>query len=235
MLLNSKFNLKFDVEDKDGLIKKVYLVVVFQFHLILYFVSLVALRQECLEWIKSHFLIYLLCLIALPVILLIAFLNKQHVKKEPNNYLYVISFTIIEGYLIACLCSSISPGFVLMGVLMVFLTFLGLLVFAAKKENMPLSYRWALTSTLTFTILPTIAWFIWWPEHILYQLSYLLAAHLLSLYVMFKSKRIVKKYKMNEYVVATLFFYKDLVEVFVCLFDLVQNVCCSYRSRTNDR
>ena len=91
---------------------------------------------------------------------------------------------------------------------------------------MPLNYKWAVTSTFTFTIVPTVVWLLLWPRHVLYQLSYLMVAHVISLIIMYKSRKIVKKYRSDDYVIASLHFYKPIVEVFICINDLSRQACC---------
>ena len=172
------------------------------------------------DFMKAHSYLTIMAIV-IGVCLFCAILCCKNSSKEvPLNYILLFTFTFVWSWMVAGLVIWYTPEAVLMCTIMVFFMLVGLTLFACFTKSKNLEICWAMGAVLGMCFWPTLI-FCWiFPSNIAYIFLYLLVAVLSCIYIVYDTRAICEKYKVDEYIIAALILYVDIIQLFIMILSL---------------
>jgi FtsH-binding integral membrane protein len=145
---------------------------------------------------------------------------KKCQRKVPFNYILFFSFCICETYMVAGFCSYYAPEIVLAAATTTSCMVLGLTIFSCCMKSEMVGYLMGFLAAFCFTLIPVI-FFAWiYPTNWLYMIILGLIVCLFSLYIIMDTRNILKNYGYDDYIVAALTLYVDIIMIFVYILSI---------------
>lgn len=88
---------------------------------------------------------------------------------------------------------------------------------------MKLTWLWGIAAAGSFAVWPLMI-FCWiWPSKLLYNILCFFVIILTSIFIIWDTKMIMTKLKLDEYIIGALMLYVDIVQLFMWLLSLMGN------------
>ena len=87
---------------------------------------------------------------------------------------------------------------------------LGLTIFACCTK-MKLTWLWGVAAAISFAMWPLIIFCFVWPTKFIFNLICFAVVILTSIYIIYDTKLIMKKLKLDEYIIGALLLYIDII------------------------
>lgn len=205
-----------------GFVRKVYSLLTIQLLLTFGAVCLTFIK-EVRTFLQDHFYIfYIAAGVALIVILLMCCLKKG-MTKVPWNYLLLFLWTISVAYMVMTTCAYYDKEIVITAMGLTVAVSLGLTIYACftKKD---FTYLGGCLSLFVMVFIFYGLFGLWFHKWV-YFIYCGIGVILFGLYIIYDTQKILgnfrEKYEIDDYVVATLDLYMDVVNLFLILLSLI--------------
>ena len=215
---NNPDNSSKDIDKKIriGFIRKVYCILFMQL-LFTFGICCLAFVKKIREFVSSYPLIYYLVAIVSFIIIIILSCFQKVAKKVPTNYILLFLWTLCEGYLLLTVCSYYSFKIVLTALGLTVGITVGLTIYACyTKTDFTMCGGMLFCFLIGFIFFGLFGfWFGKW----LYTLYCFLGVLLFSLYLIYDTQLVLKKfgngYEIDDYIFASLSIYIDIINIFI--------------------
>lgn len=208
-----------------GFIRKVYSVLAVQLLATALLAAPLVLSESAKEWVRARgvVLVVFAVVLYLAFFLMILCLPRRHMRTYPHNFLILAGFTITEGFLIGVICTSFTLDSVLASVFATSFLVVALMCFAAYTKTDFTSMGGYLFASCM--VLMTFGFFcMFFPFPIVQTLWCGIGLLVFSMYLIHDTQKIVGKRELaigiDDYVMATLQLYVDIVELFLFMVQL---------------
>lgn len=205
-----------------GFIKKVYSLLTIQL-LITFGAVCLTFIKDVRIFLKNHFFIFYLASAVAIIVLILSCCVQKGLKKVPWNYIMLFSWTISITYMIMTTCAYYDKEIVITTMGLTAAVSVGLTVYAFIPKN-DFSYLGNIVSILTMVIV-FYAVFGFCFHKWVYFIYCALGVILFGLYIIYDTKQIIGdlivKYEIDDYVIATLALYTDIINLFLVLLSLL--------------
>ena len=182
--------------------------------------AFVFVYEPAKEWIREYYWTHYIALIVGVILLCTILCCLKNARIVPRNYILLSLFTICWTYMIAGFTQWFDPEDVLTAIATTSAMVFGLTIFACCC-NMKLTWLWGIAAAASFAIWPLII-FCWiYPSKLLFNIICFVIVILTSIYIVFDTKMIMKKLKLDEYIVGALLLYIDIIQLFMYLLALM--------------
>jgi len=211
--------------ERAGFVQKVYGILSLQLVITCMFCIVASTKSGALFFQEhSGFAIFMMLLAIICMIPLACFSNIA--RRVPINYILLFLFTIAEGYSIGFICSFYTSGSVLIVIAITASIVLGLTFYAMyTKSDYTLMGGIMVVLLIGLMILGIITIFFNVP--FLRTLYCAMGAILFSFYIVIDTQLILGKgsarYSMDDYIIAAMNLYLDIINVFLYLLELFGN------------
>lgn len=211
---------------RSGFIRKVYTLLSIQLLITFGSCLLVNLNNEIKIFILSYIGIgiNITCLIGLLILIFILCCNYKLLKVYPNNYMYLLLFTIFTSLLFATATAYYSTKILLFAILITSLITIVLSIYACQtKVDYTNSGGYLLSLFIGLILIGCINLFI--KNQILESIYAGLGAIIFSCYIVYDTQLIVggfhRKYEfdIDDEVLGTISIYLDIINLFLYLLD----------------
>lgn len=229
-LLDYEKNLDEDIDKsinqkiRNGFICKVFGIILYQL-IITTIVVLFGLFNETFKYLllKSTAL-YLICLIASFVLILLPLCYRNVYSSVPQNYIVLTLFTLCFSYLIAAITCVYSPQNVL-AVLFLTILIVGALIIYALKTKEDFTVMGGMLCVFLILLIASSLILILIPIPFLYLLYDIAGLIIFSFYIVFDVQLLVgdssNKFSEDDYILAAMNIYLDVINIFIKLLSLV--------------
>ena len=97
---------------------------------------------------------------------------------------------------------------------------LGLTLFACCCK-MKLSVLWAICAGGTVNLLPLIIFAVIFPNRLIFQVASYCFTVLAAIYIVFDTKLILTKLEVDDYIIAALVLYTDIIDLFIWILSIL--------------
>jgi len=146
--------------------------------------------------------------------------SKEKSRKVPLNYILLFAFTLAWSWMVAGFVIWYTPESVLMCTALVMFMFVALTLYACFTKEKHLQWCWAMGAVLGFCIWPAFIFAWMFPSKLGYIGLYLLIAVLTSIYIVYDTKMIMTKFGCDEYIIAALMLYVDIIQLFIMILSI---------------
>ena len=162
------------------------------------------------DWIREYYWTHYIALVVGIALMCSILCCLKNARIVPRNYILLTLFTICWTYMIAGFTQWYDPEDVLIAISITATMVLGLTMFACCTK-MKLTWLWAIGAAGSFALFPLII-FCWiYPSKWLFNLICFAIVILTSIYIIHDTKMIMKKLKLDEYIIGALLLYIDIV------------------------
>ena len=165
-----------------------------------------------------------LCFNMLLILSCSLFVCIEKIKQKPYNYIYASSFTIFMSYFLFYMCYSIQPRILLESGLSTLFMFSGLSIYSWQSTiDYSTKGNYLLLSLLTLLLLGVFNIFF---NYTFIETIYpVLGVFLFSFYIIYDTQLIFGrqtiKYKPEDYLIASINLYLDIINLFIYLLELI--------------
>ena len=208
---------------REGFIIKVFGIMTYQVILTSLVICLGFLSSSFKDYLRDSTLIYIIAFIIFFAFLLAPIFYPKLYQSVPLNYISLTIFTLSFSWIIASTVCMYSSSHVMIVLFLTFVMIVTLTIYAFKADKDLTTAGGVLISCLVLLIFSTIlAIFI--NISILYILLDFISIILLSTYLMYDIQLIIgekrMKYSEDDYILAAVQIYLDVINLFVTLFQL---------------
>ena len=209
---------------REGFIVKVFGIIACQL-IFVFFIVLLGFQSETFhELLLTSNLLYILSVISLIGCLIIIIFNQSLLKKVPTNYIILFIFTFSSGWIIAIYTLNFSPSAVLTTLFLTLCTVIILIIYAHFTKNDFSVIGGSLCSFLNLIILCSLV-LIFINIPLLELILIFFGLIIFSIYLLFDVKLVIGtgaiKYKEDDYILAALNIYIDIIYIFVRILGLL--------------
>lgn len=160
------------------------------------------------------------CLVIGFILMIVIFCGRKTVKEVPLNYILLFAFTFVWSWMVAGLVAYFKPESVLACAVLVCFMFIALTLFACCSKASTLNVCGAIGCVIGICLWPAI--FFWWmfPSNLGYIALYLLITVLTCIYIVFDTRAICEQFDVDEYIIASLILYVDIIQLFMLVLSL---------------
>tara|TARA_Y100001958_G_C21241523_1_gene569407 strand:- start:1293 stop:2006 length:714 start_codon:yes stop_codon:yes gene_type:complete len=218
--------LYINTKERQKFISKVYTTVSAQILYTIFFISLaynVKPINDFMIGIYGTGLLFL-CFNMLLILSCSLFVCIEKIKQKPYNYIYASSFTIFMSYFLFYMCYSIQPRILLESGLSTLFMFSGLSIYSWQSTiDYSTKGNYLLLSLLTLLLLGVFNIFF---NYTFIETIYpVLGVFLFSFYIIYDTQLIFGrqtiKYKPEDYLIASINLYLDIINLFIYLLELI--------------
>lgn len=205
-----------------GFVKKVYSLLTIQL-LITFGAVCLTLMKDVRIFLKNHFYIFYIAAGVALIVLFLSWCMRKELKKVPWNYILLFLWTISVAYMVMTACAYYDKEIVITAMGLTAAVSVGLTVYTFISKN-DFSYLGNIISLL-ITEIVFYALFGAWFHRWLYFFYCVLCVILFGFYIIYDTKQIIgglkEKFEIDDYVIATLALYTDIVNLFIVLLSLL--------------
>ena len=207
-----------------GFIRKVYGILTIQLIITFGFICLTFINK-IKNYLKSHFLIFFICVVISFIICLILICGRKTSRKFPINYILLIIWTLCESYMLATCASYYNYKIVLSAVGITIGLFIGITIYAIKTKTNFTYCGGILFCFLGISIFFCVFGFIFgkWGRIVYCALF----VFIYSFYLLYDTQLIFKRfgigYSIDDYIIAALNLYIDFIEILLNILNLMPN------------
>ena len=207
-----------------GFIRKVYLILAFQLGITCISIAVTILNNDLRKLIQQGLVLWILSFVGSLVTLLILICVPGMSTKVPSNYILLFAFTIFESYLISFLTSFYTVSTVFTAAVLTAAIVLGLTAYAFYTDT-DFTFMGGFLFMGIFVLmgLSFIQFFVnvkW-----LNMLICVFGVLLFGAYLIYDTQLLIGtkglKYEIDEYILAALNIYLDIINIFVYLLEIL--------------
>jgi FtsH-binding integral membrane protein len=136
---------------------------------------------------------------------------KRCQRKVPWNYILLLTFTLCVSYIVAGFCSYFNPVVVLCAAVTTMFMVFGLTLLACCMKSEQVGYLYGFACAFMFAAIPVILFALIFPSYWITILVEFIFVVLFSIYIIFDTRMIMKHYTYDEYIVAAMMLYIDII------------------------
>ena len=208
-----------------GFIKKVYGILSMQLVITVIFCIASVSSERFSKFQINYIFILIICLVLALVLPCVIVCCESTMRKTPNNYIILFTFTFAESYLVSFICGVTNPRFVFMAAVMTCAMVSALTLYACTTKTditvqggMIFLFGCAFLM-LGFFVLFTSNRFI----HILYCVFGII---LFGWYLLYDTQLILgnkqNSFDYDDYILASFQLYTDIISLFLKILELIQ-------------
>lgn len=202
-------------------VRKVYALLLLQIFGTVLVGFLIRLNPAFLEWSMNNIWLFFVSLAGSVGFLIAA---SVYARSYPKNLLFLAGFTLCEAYGIGLACALIESEVVVQALLLTFIIFIGLTLFAFQTKYDFVSWQ----GIASMGLWALFAWgfvLMFFPHHSsTMELVYSgVGALLFSVYVLIDTQKIMKTTHLDDEVRATITLYLDVVNLFFFILRILNN------------
>lgn len=223
-------NLAIDYMMRRGFILKTYGLLLVQLTITLCFISLSffdSVRYYFVfnsEFINTHLVLIVIACVGMIVIGCMISCSRTLGRTVPINYILLGLFTLCMSYLLFLTCCSYTTQSVLLALGLTIAATVGLTVYAWTTKT-DFTYCGGILFSLVFILFIAGIFSIFWWDYRLYLFYDCLGVVVYSIYLIYDTQLIVgemgRKYQIDDYVLAVLNLYIDIVQLFLKILYIV--------------
>lgn len=211
-----------NTEMRLGFIRKVYGILTTQLLLTVFVCALTFIPSVNL-FFRKNIVLFWICL-ALSIAIIIPLICFQEIaRKSPLNYILLFCFTGCEVYMIATACSFYSPKTVFAAAALTAAIVIALTLYACTTKT---DFTWMggllFVCAVLLLCMTILAFFL----PVLHTVVCILGVFIFSLYLIYDTQLIMGKfgseYHIDDYVIAALMVYLDIINIFLYLLQLLR-------------
>ena len=206
-----------------GFIRKVYGILAFQLIFTTVITGLACMSKEVQIFMANHVILLFLSLVASFAVSLVVCCCPSLTRQFPQNYILLGIFTIGEGYLVAAICSTTSPGIVLMAAVMTTVMVVGLTIYSmVTKTDFTTKGGYLCVFILGLMLLSVFGLFT--NNNFFHILICSGTIILYGFYLIYDTQLIIGKnqdiIQTDDYILGALMLYIDIIQIFLNLLEL---------------
>lgn len=218
--------IKTNIKNKihKGFIWKVFCILLYQLTITSLMVIIAMTSSTISEFIRSNNIIYFAAIIISITCILLSLCSPALYKKIPINYILLTIFTICNGYLISSLTIISNPLNVTVAFILTFVTVIALTIYAWKSETDFTIYGGVLCSFLAMLVIGSLI-MIFFTVSLIVLIIYICLSLCLAFYLVYDVQLLIgnkrNKFDEEDYILATINLYLDIVNIFINLLRLI--------------
>jgi FtsH-binding integral membrane protein len=138
-------------------------------------------------------------------------------RSYPLNFYLLSSFTLLESHAIATICTLYDSRIVLQAVIITFAIFVGLTLFTFQTKYDFSSWQPYLAGSLWVLIIVSLVAMFLPFNSTLQVFMAMFSALLFCAYIVFDTQEIVKRLSPEEYIIASVELYLDIINLFIAI------------------
>lgn len=202
-------------------IRKVYALLTIQVFGTVLIGYIIRLNSTLKEWCLNNIWLYFVSIAGV-----IGFAIATHFKARsyPTNLILLTGFTVCEAYGVGLACSFVDSDVVVQALLITFILFIGLTLFAFQTKYDFTSWQGALGMGLWALIAVGFVRMFFPGSTLGIEVLYSgMGAVLFAIYIIVDTQNIMKSYSLDDEVLATLALYLDILNLFLFILRLLNN------------
>jgi FtsH-binding integral membrane protein len=234
MNFNSDFESQMNTSDKQqsfsqnmrkGFITKVYGILSVQLAVTVLFCLLSMSSKGFQTFQIEHSILFIICLIATIVLPCVIVCFQETMRKYPQNYIILFSFTFAESYLVSFICSRVNPNIVFMAAFMTFSLVLALTLYAMTTKT-DFTMQGGLIFIAGCCVFMFGFFLIFTNNKIFHIIFCLVSIALFGVYLIYDTQLILgnkqNSLELDDYILAAFMLYTDIVYLFLKILELLQ-------------
>ena len=210
-----------------GFIWKVYCILLYQLAITSLIVVIAMTSSIISEFILSNNIVYVAAIIISITCILLSLCSPALYKQVPINFILLTIFTICNGYLISSLTVLSNPSNVAVAFILTFVIVITLTVYAWKSETDFTIYGGVLCSFLATLVIGSLI-MIFFTVSLIVLIIYICLSLCLAFYLVYDVQLLIgnkrNKFDEEDYILATINLYLDIVNIFINLLRLINFV-----------
>lgn len=217
-------DFKFEADARLGFIRKVYGILSMQLFIVAVFVSVGVLSSSFQDFVAENPSTILIAF-AINIISLLALVCfKSVASKVPVNYILLFIFTFCESFIVACICGFYDPTSVLIAALMTLSVTLALTVYAMTTKTDFSAMSGVMIVFLVGATMFALFMPFFYQSRMTQVVISVVFVIIYGIYLVIDTQLVIGsgRYSFNEdeYIVAALNIYIDIVGLFLYLLEL---------------
>lgn len=200
-------------------IRKVYSILSLQLGLTAAMIVFYSYSDSAKEVILNPIL-YLVAVLSTFIVLFALILKR---RETPKNYILLSLFTILQGHTVAATSCLYDPEVVLQALLLTLGIFIGLTLFTFQSKIDFSGFRTYLFAGLWGLILFSLLSIFFPPSSLTNSLIVGFSALLFCAFIIVDTQDIIARLSPEEYIVASVELYLDVVNLFISILQLLDN------------
>jgi FtsH-binding integral membrane protein len=236
--MNMNFNYDFDSQlnsnDKPepftqrmrkAFIKKVYGILSIQLAITVLFCIISMSSLQFRKFQLENIAIFIICLVVSIVLPCVIVCFQETMRKYPQNYIILFTFTLAESYVVSFICSRTTPSIVFMAAFMTFSLVIALTLYAMTTKT-----DFTMEGGLIFIAgccVFMFGFFVMFTNNkIIHIIFCLVAIALFGVYLIYDTQLIMgnkqNSLEIDDYILAAFMLYTDIVQLFLRILELIQ-------------
>ena len=200
-----------------GFIRKVLSIIMVQFIISVGFTALALYSEPVQNLMLKHWYLAFLMILAEIVFFITLSCYQENCRKYPRNYILLLLFTLATTYVTAFLCVVSASAVVLIAILATVFFVLGLILYIFFT-NRDLTFNIAILMYLPIGVVFIIVFLSTWPGHLGNAMISMFIVALFGMYLIYDMQKLSGKfgeeYKIDDYIIAALTIYTDIILIF---------------------
>jgi protein lifeguard len=200
-----------------GFIRKVLSIIMVQFSISVAFTFLALYSEPVQKLMLKHWYVAFLMILAEIVFFITLSCYQENCRKTPRNYILLLLFTLATTYVTAFLCVVSASVVVLIAILATVFFVLGLILYIFFT-NRDLTFNIAILLYLPIGVVFIVVFLSTWPGHLGNAMISMFIVALFGMYLIYDMQKLSSKfgeeYKIDDYIIAALTIYTDIILIF---------------------
>jgi FtsH-binding integral membrane protein len=208
-----------------GFIKKVYGILSTQLLITTLFTLLSMTSTQFSKFQMEHIGIVIFCLILTLILPCVIVCFQSTMRKTPNNYIILGTFTLAESYIVSFICSLYNPRVVLMAAFMTFALVASLTIYAMTTKT-DFTTQGGLLFVLGCGLFMFSMFAMFTSNKLVHIILCVVGIVLFGLYLLYDTQLILGNkenvLEIDDYILASFMLYTDIIYLFLRILELIQ-------------
>lgn len=210
---------------RKGFITKVYGILSVQLLMTVLFCLLSMGSKGFQNFQMEHSILLIICLIATIILPCVIVCFQETMRKIPQNYIILFSFTFAESYLVSYICSRSNPNLVFMAAFMTFSLVIALTLYAMTTKT-DFTMQGGIIFIAGCCVLMFGFFLIFTNNKIFHIIFCLVSIALFGVYLIYDTQLILgnkqNSLELDDYILAAFMLYTDIIYLFLRILELLQ-------------
>lgn len=203
-----------------GFIRKVYGLLSIQLFITVIVASVMMFTPPIKEFIHTNDWLMMVAMFGSLALLFALFVKR---RESPTNLILLAAFTVVQAYSVGVICTFYSQAIVLEALLLTLTVLAGLTLYTFQTKRDFSSMHSALFAGLCILIVGGFLQ-IFIQSNVFELLIGLGGAFLFSLFIVFDTQMMMETLSPEEYILATINLYMDIINLFIYILRILQAV-----------
>ncbi|KAL4461429.1 hypothetical protein ABPG72_015550 [Tetrahymena utriculariae] len=224
---NESTGLTSDKFLRSGFVTKVYTILSAQMAVTAILCAFSMSNQKFRNFQMNNFGLMIAALVVNIICLLVLICSRDQARKVPNNYILLGVFTLCESYLVSFICGMTNPKIVFLAALFTMAIFLSLTLYACTTKS-DFTTMGGTLYVIGMGLFVFGIFLIFTNNNVMHLIYATACAVLFGFYILYDTQLIIGnksyKYSIDDYIIASLELYMDIIGLFLQLLEILQRL-----------